>query len=72
MTNVHVSIVVSHIANIILIYLLLILSSVKPRDNSEVEQMRFDLFGNGTGTLNVTSTDRDAISFSGRIEKLSE
>ncbi|MGN6297433.1 MAG: DUF4251 domain-containing protein [Ginsengibacter sp.] len=50
----------------------MILSSVKPRDNSEVEQMRFDLFGNGTATLNVTSTDRDAISFSGRIEKLSE
>jgi hypothetical protein len=44
--------------------------TIKPRDNSEVEQMRFDLFDNGTATLYVTSTDRDAISFSGRIEKL--
>jgi len=44
--------------------------TIKPGDNTEVEQMRFDLFDNGTATLNVTSTDRDAISFSGRIEKL--
>jgi hypothetical protein len=45
---------------------------IKPSDYSKVEQMKFDLLDNGTANLNVTSTDREAISFSGRIEKLNE
>ena len=45
---------------------------IKPSDYQNVEQMEFDIFDNGTANLNVTSTDRDDISFSGRIEKLNK
>ncbi|HET7117372.1 MAG TPA: DUF4251 domain-containing protein [Hanamia sp.] len=45
---------------------------IKPTDYPDVEQLDFDIFDNGTANLNVISTDRDAISFSGRIEKLNE
>ena len=45
---------------------------IKPGDNQYVQQLRFDIFNNGSTTLYVTSQDRDAISFSGHIEKLNE
>ena len=43
---------------------------VKPKDYSNVEQLDFQIFDNGTANLNIFSTDRDNISFSGRIENL--
>lgn len=45
---------------------------IKPQDNSDVQQLRFEIFDNGSTTLDITSLDRDAISFAGRIEKLNE
>lgn len=46
--------------------------TIKPRDYSDVQQLNFEIFDNGAANLNIMSTDRDAISFSGRIEKLNE
>lgn len=46
--------------------------SIKPGDQRDVQQLYFTFFNNGTATLNVTLTQKDAISFSGRIEKLKE
>lgn len=43
---------------------------IKPGDQSDIQQLFFTIFDNGTATLNVTSTQRDPISFSGRIQKL--
>lgn len=45
---------------------------IKPMDYSDVQQLNFEIFDNGNANLNVISTDRDGISFSGRIEKLNE
>lgn len=44
--------------------------TIKPQDNSEVQQMFFSIFSNGTANLNVTSSHRDPISFSGYVEKI--
>ena len=35
-----------------------------------VQQLSFTIFSNGSANLNVTSTNRDPISFSGHLEKL--
>lgn len=43
---------------------------IKPKDNNDVQEMRFNIFGNGTASLNVTSTHKDAISFTGHIERI--
>lgn len=43
---------------------------IKPRDYSNVKQLDFQVFDNGAANLSIISTDRDNISFSGRIEKL--
>lgn len=43
---------------------------IKPKDNNNVQEMRFNIFGNGTASLNVTSTHKDAISFTGHIERI--
>lgn len=45
---------------------------IHPNDYSDVQQMYFQIFGNGTATLNVVSTNRDAISFYGHVKKTSE
>lgn len=45
---------------------------IEPKDNSEVQQLIFNLFGNGNATLNVQSTHRDPISFYGHIKKIKE
>lgn len=42
---------------------------IDPRDNSQVQQMIFHVFGNGNATLNVQSTHRDPISFYGHIQR---
>lgn len=46
--------------------------TIKPGDNSSVQQLYFTIFSNGSANLNVISTYRDAISFSGHIEKRKE
>ncbi|MEO9003934.1 MAG: DUF4251 domain-containing protein [Ginsengibacter sp.] len=43
---------------------------IKPKDNNDVQEMRFNIFGNGTASLNVISTHKDAISFTGHIESI--
>lgn len=42
---------------------------IDPKDNSQVQQMIFQMFGNGNATLNVQSTHRDPITFYGYIKK---
>jgi hypothetical protein len=43
--------------------------TIRPQDYSDVQQLFFTIFSNGSANLNVISTHKDAISFSGRIEK---
>lgn len=43
--------------------------SIIPKDFQSVQQMTFTIFGNGNATLNVTNTNRDPISFNGRIKR---
>ncbi|MEO8852783.1 MAG: DUF4251 domain-containing protein [Ginsengibacter sp.] len=40
---------------------------INPKDRQEIQQLLFTIFNNGTATLNVVSTNRDAISFYGHI-----
>lgn len=44
--------------------------SIKPNDNQDVQEMQFNIFGNGSATLNVLSTHKDPISFTGNIERI--
>ena len=46
--------------------------TIKPGDNTSVQQLFFTIFSNGSASLSVISTYRDAISFSGHIEKRKE
>lgn len=45
---------------------------IKPKDYRDVQQFSFSIFDNGSATLNVTSTYKDPISFSGHVEKIKE
>jgi hypothetical protein len=45
---------------------------IVPKDYSDVQQLHFNIFENGTTTLNVVSTNRDAISFYGHLERISD
>jgi hypothetical protein len=45
---------------------------INPKDFSEVQQLYFQIFGNGTATLNIINTNRDPISFYGYIEKIND
>jgi len=40
---------------------------INPKDRQEIQQLLFTIFNNGSATLNVVSTNRDAISFYGHI-----
>lgn len=42
---------------------------INPKDQQDVQQLLFQIFGNGTATLNVVNTNRDPISFYGHVEK---
>ncbi len=42
---------------------------IKPKDQQDVQQLNFTVFGNGSASLTVTSTSRDPISFGGHLEK---
>jgi hypothetical protein len=46
--------------------------TIRPNDYPDVQQLFFNIFDNGTATLNVVSTHRDPISFSGHIERINE
>jgi hypothetical protein len=41
--------------------------TIKPRDNRDVQQMNLSISSSGYGTLQVTSTNRQPISFNGYI-----
>ena len=43
--------------------------TIKPKDASEVQQLYLDIFDNGRATLQVISTNRQGISFSGYVEE---
>ena len=43
--------------------------SVKPRDNRDIQELSFNIFDNGTATLNVTSLNIDPISFTGYVKR---
>ncbi|MEO6819248.1 MAG: DUF4251 domain-containing protein [Ginsengibacter sp.] len=44
--------------------------TIVPHDRRDIQQLYFVLFDNGTGSLNVTSTFRDPISFTGHLQRL--
>lgn len=41
--------------------------TIIPRDRTDIQQLYFVIFDNGSGTLNVTSTYRDPITFNGHL-----
>jgi hypothetical protein len=45
---------------------------ITPNDNSDVQQLMFTIFSNGTATLNVVNTHRDPISFYGHLERVNQ
>jgi hypothetical protein len=45
---------------------------INPKDHPDVQQLYFQVFGNGTATLNVVNTNRDPISFYGHIKKIND
>jgi hypothetical protein len=42
---------------------------IVPKDNVAIQRYFFTVYDNGSATLNVTCTSRDAISFNGIVEK---
>jgi hypothetical protein len=42
---------------------------IKPKDNTEVQQLSFTIFDNGSASLQVLSANRDPISFQGYIRE---
>ena len=44
--------------------------TIRPNDYMDVQQLYFNIFENGTASLNVVSGHRDAISFTGHIERI--
>ena len=40
---------------------------IVPKDNTEIREMNFDIFNDGSAYLNILSNFRDAISYRGRI-----
>jgi hypothetical protein len=43
---------------------------LKPADYTDVQQLYFNIFDNGTAVLNVSNRQRDPISFDGHIERI--
>ena len=41
--------------------------SIKPKDARDVQQLELSIFNNGNASLNVNSTNRQAISYSGYV-----
>ena len=44
--------------------------SIVPKDVQSIQELAFTIFDNGTTTLNVISTSRDQISYSGYLKKV--
>lgn len=44
--------------------------SIVPKDVQSIQELAFTIFDNGNTTLNVTSTSRDQISYSGYLKKV--
>ena len=44
--------------------------SIVPKDVQTIQELVFTIFDNGSTTLNVTSTSRDQISYSGYLKKV--
>jgi Domain of unknown function (DUF4251) len=44
--------------------------SIKPKDYSEVQQLSFNLYSNGSATLDVIMTNRSAIRFTGLVQAM--
>lgn len=44
--------------------------TIIPNDQRDIQQLHFIIFDNGTGTLNVTSTYRDPITFNGHLRRV--
>ena len=42
---------------------------IQPKDQPQVQTMNFILFGNGSGSLNITMTNRSPISYDGTVSK---
>jgi hypothetical protein len=42
---------------------------IKPKDNTSARQLMFRIFDNGSASLNITSSDRDAITYQGYIRE---
>jgi hypothetical protein len=42
--------------------------SIRPKDQNNVQQIELTVFDNGSASLNVTSIDREPISYNGHIE----
>lgn len=42
---------------------------IKPRDQGNIQQLIFNIYNNGRASLNVISTNRDAVNFEGILEK---
>ena len=45
---------------------------ITPNDYPQVQQLIFEIFGNGTATLNIQNMQSDPISFYGHIEKVKD
>ena len=43
---------------------------IVPKDNTDIREMNFDIFNDGSASLNILSNFRDAISYRGRIEAI--
>lgn len=46
--------------------------NIRPKDVQQVQQLSFIIFDNGNATLNVTSTNKDPISFYGHLQPLDQ
>ena len=44
--------------------------TIIPHDRNDIQQLYFVIFDNGSGTLNVTSTYRDPITFNGHLIRI--
>lgn len=41
--------------------------TIVPKDNTDIREMSFDIFNDGSASLNILSNFRDAISYRGRL-----
>ena len=44
--------------------------SIKPKDYSEVQQLSFNLYSNGSATVDLIMTNRSAIRFTGMVQAM--